>query len=78
MPEDERKASPPSAGAARDAVRTLIGFGLFMLVAKVAGDENAAQMGGAVEAIVVVITSAVFAFVGKKLRNGGNKAGEVV
>ncbi len=78
MPENTRKASPPSIGAARDAVRTLIGFGVFMLVAKVVGDETAVSLSEPVQAMVVMVTSALFAFVGKKLRNSGSVAGEVV
>ena len=79
MPEDViRKASPPSIGAARDAVRTLIGFGAFMLLAKMVGDETATSLSGPVQALVVMVTSALFAFLGKKLRNTGSVAGEVV
>ena len=45
---------------------------------KVVGDETAVSLSEPVQAMVVMVTSALFAFVGKKLRNSGSVAGEVV
>ena len=77
MPES-RKASTPTAGAARDAFRTLLGFGIAFLSVKLLGPETADTLAGPVEAGIVVLSSMIFAFVGKKMRNDEKPLGEVL
>jgi len=71
MAEEKRKASSPTKGALRDAVRTFVAFVIAFLVVKIFGAEAAAGMSGATEGIIVIVTSAIFAFVGKAMRNQG-------
>ena len=78
MAETMRVASTPNAGALRDAVRTSIAIGLTMLMAKLVGEETAASLSGTIEAVVVVAISALFAWVGKTMRNKSNPIGTVV
>ena len=78
MDETTRVASPPSAGALRDAVRTSLAIGLTLLVARFFGEETAGKLSGAIEAGAVVIISAVLAFAGKVFRNNDQAAGTVV
>ena len=78
MDEEPREASPPRVGAARDATRTLIACGIAWLLVGVVGEEQAATMSDALAPAIVIGVSAVFAFLGKKLRNDGSKLGKVV
>ena len=78
MTKATRKASSPTAGGVRDAVRTMVGFGVAFLLVKIFGEETATGMTGMTEGIIVVITSAIFAFMGKSLRNAGSSAGKVI
>jgi hypothetical protein len=59
-------------------VRTLIGFIVAFLLAKIVGTEAAASLSEPVQAGVVVVTSALFAWLGKTLRNRDNAVGKVV
>lgn len=79
MPEEtERKASSPPVGAMRDAVRTLIGFIIAFGLVKLFGEDKAAELAGVSEGLVVIITSAILAFVGKAMRNDGMSAGKII
>ena len=74
--ETTRTASPPSVGMVRDSVRTTLAFALYWLLTKIVGAEMAESMGGAVEAVVVIITSALFALLGKLSRNEADEEDE--
>lgn len=65
-----RTASTPGKGALRDAVRTIIGFAVAFILVKFVGPETADQLAGPVESGIVVLVSMIFAFAGKKFRNG--------
>jgi uncharacterized membrane protein YccC len=78
MAETTRVASTPSQGALRDAVRTFVAFIIAFLLAKLVDAETAVNLAGATEGLVVIVTSAIFAFVGKMLRDKGNVVGKVV
>lgn len=78
MTKATRKASSPAMGGMRDAIRTMVGFGVAFLLIKIFGEETATSMTGMTESIIVVITSAIFAFMGKSLRNADNSAGKVI
>jgi len=74
--ETTRTASAPTTGMVRDSVRTTLAFALFWLLTKIVGAEMAESMGGAVEAVVVILTSALFAFIGKLSRNKADEEHE--
>jgi len=78
MDEEPREASPPKVGAARDAVRTLVALGIAGLLVGTVGEEEAAKLSDAIAPAIVIGISALFAFLGKKLRNSGSKLGKVV
>jgi hypothetical protein len=40
--------------------------------------ETAINLQGATEGVVVIITSAIFAFIGKSMRNSGVSLGKVI
>jgi hypothetical protein len=42
------------------------------------GEATAVNLAGAQEAVVVIITSAIFAFIGKSMRNSGLAIGKVM
>lgn len=73
-----RPASTPNVGAVRDAVRTTLAFGIAWALTKIVGAEMATQMSGAVEGVVVVAVSALFAWLGKVFRNKDSVAGQVI
>lgn len=73
---ETRVASSPTTGAARDSVRTLIGFGLFWLITRFTTPETAESLSGIVEGLIVIVTSAALALFGKLSRNKGAEEGE--
>ncbi len=73
MPENTRPASSPIKGSLRDAIRTFVAFIVAFLFTKLLGETTAVDLAGAQEAIVVIITSALFAFIGKVMRNKGGE-----
>ena len=79
---EERTASSPAAGGARDAVRTFIAFGVAALLALAAKKlgivEGSVDLVGIGEGITVIIMSAVLAFAGKAFRNKGQVIGKVL
>ena len=78
MPGKERVASSPLKGGMRDAIRTMIAFIVAFGFAKLLGATTAGEMAGPQEALVVIITSAVLAFIGKSMRNHGKSPGMVL
>ena len=76
--EPARTASAPTTGALRDAVRTFVGFVVAFLAVKLFGEAGSEHVIGATEGLVVIITSAIFAFVGKAMRNKGLSFGKIV
>jgi hypothetical protein len=62
----------------RDAIRTFIAFLVALLFTKIFGEVTAVELAGAQEAIVVIVTSALLAFIGKAMRNAGMTLGKVV
>jgi uncharacterized membrane protein YccC len=82
MAETTRVASTPTQGALRDATRTFVAFVIAFLLTRLVGAETAVDLAGATEGLVVIITSALFAFVGKLMRDKDdlvvNPVGKVV
>jgi hypothetical protein len=72
----ERIASTPNIGAARDAARTLLGFLLALVIAKVAGESFAASE--PVQTGIVVLTSAALAWFGKFIRDRSGFFGKLI
>jgi hypothetical protein len=75
---DERVASSPTTGAFRDAIRTFVAFVVAFALTKLVGEETAMNLQGATEGLVVIVTSAIFAFIGKSMRNSGVALGKVM
>jgi uncharacterized membrane protein YccC len=75
---DGRIASSPTSGAFRDAIRTFVAFIVAFALTKLLGEATAVNLAGAQEAVVVIITSAIFAFIGKSMRNSGLAIGKVM
>ena len=75
---DGRTASSPTTGAFRDAIRTFVAFAVAFVFTKLLGETTAVDLAGAQEAVVVIITSAVLAFVGKAMRNKEVALGKIV
>lgn len=75
---ETRPASSPAVGAARDAVRTLLGFIVAFGLTKIVGEQMASQMSGAVDAAIVIGVSALFAWAGKHFRNAGDGLGKII
>jgi len=78
MAETTRPASAPTTGALRDAVRTFVAFIVAFLFAKITAAGLEVDLTGVQEGVVVIITSAILAFVGKAMRNKGMTLGKVV
>jgi hypothetical protein len=75
---EERTASAPATGAFRDAIRTFVAFVVAFIATKFLGEATALDLAGAQEAAVVIVTSAILAFVGKVMRNSGMAIGKIV
>jgi len=73
-----RPASPPLSGALRDAVRTFVAFVVAFGFAKLTQTGLDIDLTGAQEGLVVILTSAILAFVGKAMRNHGISFGSIV
>jgi hypothetical protein len=78
MPEEPRVASSPTTGAARDSFRTFVAFLVAFLFTKIFGEVAAVDLAGAQEAVITIIMSAVFAGLGKLMRNKGVALGKVI
>jgi hypothetical protein len=84
MPKEkkDRKASSPAVGGMRDAVRTIVAFGvaagLAFAASKMGLVEGQIDLAGIGEGITVVIVSAIMAFMGKAFRNNGQAVGKVL
>jgi hypothetical protein len=75
---DGRTASSPTTGAFRDAIRTFVAFVVAFALTKLVGEQTALNLQGVTEGMVVIITSAIFAFIGKSMRNSGLGLGKVI
>lgn len=74
-----RTASPPSVGALRDALRTILGFVVVWVLTKVIGAQAAADLSPQIEAVIVIAVSAGLAWFGKRSRNSATPVvGKVV
>jgi hypothetical protein len=74
----DRKASSPTTGAFRDSIRTFVAFVVAFVFTKLVGETTAIDLAGAQEAVVVIVTSALLAFIGKAFRNKGKALGKVL
>lgn len=78
MPEEARPASSPATGAFRDSIRTFVAFLVAFAFTKMFGEVAAVDLAGAQEAVITIVMSAVFAGLGKLMRNKGNALGKVI
>ena len=79
MPEETaRTASSPLMGSLRDSVRTFVAFIVAFGFVKLGGAIPGVDLAGVEEAVVVIGTSAILAFIGKAMRNAGATLGKVV
>ena len=78
MAEEARAASSPVMGGARDMVRTFVAFVVAFIFVKLGALVPGVDLASTEEAVVVIITSGVLAFVGKAMRNKGISFGKVV
>lgn len=84
MPEVEvegviaRPASSPTTGALRDVVRTFVAFVVAFAFVKLGGAIPGVDLAGVQEGVIVIITSAILAFVGKAMRNNDKAIGRVI
>ena len=77
MPREDRVASSPVKGGMRDAVRTFVAFIVAFVFTKFVGETTAIDLAGAQEAVVVIITSAILAFMGKAFRDNNSLIGKI-
>lgn len=78
MVEEVREASTPVMGGMRDMVRTFVAFVVAFLFVKLGALVPGVDLASAEEAVVVIVTSGVLAFIGKVMRNKGLTLGKVV
>ena len=71
----DRQASSPVSGAVRDSIRPSIGLGVGFLIAKFLPSQSGGDLQESVTGVVVVVVSAILAWLGKKLRDDGVVAG---
>lgn len=77
MPSN-RSASSPVKGSLRDAVRTFVAFIVAFAFTWLGGKIPGVELAGLQEGIVVIVTSAILAFMGKAFRNNGVAVGKVL
>ena len=78
MPGQGRKASSPLTGGMRDIIRTFVAFVVAFGFTKLGGGIPGVDQAGLVEAIVVIVMSAILAFTGKAFRNSDKAVGKVI
>jgi hypothetical protein len=73
-----RPASSPIKGSMRDMVRTFVAFFVAFLFVKLGGALPGVELAGVQEAVIVILTSALMAFIGKAFRNSGMAIGKIL
>lgn len=73
-----RPASTPTKGGLRDIVRTFVAFVVAFAFTKLGGAIPGVDLAGMQEAVIVIVTSAILAFVGKAMRNSGMSLGKII
>ncbi len=75
MPSEERVASSPIKGSMRDAIRTFVAFVVAFGFTWLGGKIPGVELAGMQEGIIVILTSAILAFVGKAFRSSDGSDG---
>jgi hypothetical protein len=78
MPDEVRPASTPTTGMLRDAIRTFVAFLVAFLFTWLGGKIPGIDLVGMQEGVIVIITSAILAFMGKAFRNNDVTVGRVI
>lgn len=76
--EEPRPASPPVKGLLRDVVRTSVAFVVAFGFTKLTTLGLNVDLSGLQESLVVIITSAILAYIGKVARDHGFSLGILV
>jgi hypothetical protein len=82
MAEEEaapaRTASTPVMGGMRDMIRTFVAFFVAFLFVKLGGMVPGVDLAGMQEAVIVIATSGLMAFLGKAMRNNDMAIGKIM
>ena len=73
-----RAASSPIKGSLRDMVRTFVAFVVAFVFVKLGGAMPGVELAGMQEAVIVIATSALMAFLGKAFRNNDMMIGKIL